>query len=267
MDTFCFPPGILLSTALSYRLSVYARLAVRTRLPYTRFANRNSESQMTDLPAIIFDLDGTLADTAPDLLAALNHCVRDHGFEEFTLKEIGHLVGQGSIAMIRRGFALHETPLSNDLLSELHKEFLAYYEANIAIHSRLFDGVTDLMDVLAEDGHKLCICTNKYEGMARKLLGELGVAERFAAITGGDSFDFRKPDARHLAETLKLAGAARGIMIGDTVTDADAAKNAKMPLILVDFGYSAEPVTAFLPDAILSDFTEGHAAIKALLKA
>lgn len=217
-----------------------------------------------ELPAVIFDLDGTLADTAPDLLAALNHIVRDHGFPEFTLQEIGHLVGQGSIAMIRRAFALHETPLDADLLSHLHNEFLVHYEANIAVHSRLFPGALELMDALASDGHKLCVCTNKYEGMARKLLTDLNVEPYFAAITGGDTFEFKKPDGRHLSETLALAGTSRGIMIGDTITDADAAKNAGLPLILVDFGYSPDPVSTFNPDRILSHFDQGLEAVKAL---
>ncbi len=216
--------------------------------------------------AIIFDLDGTLADTAPDLLASLNHCVRDHGFETFTLNEIGHLVGQGSIAMIKRAFELHNKDLGEELLKTLHQEFLVHYEANIAVHSRLFPGIPDLLNDLDSDGHLLCICTNKYEGMARKLLNELGVYSRFAAITGGDSFEFKKPDARHLLKTLEIAERTKGIMVGDTVTDAHAAQNAKMPLVLVDFGYSAEPVSTFNPDVIISHFDEAYNAIVSLRK-
>jgi phosphoglycolate phosphatase len=211
--------------------------------------------------AIIFDLDGTLADTAPDLLAALNHAVKDNNFPAFTLDEIGHLVGQGSIAMIRRAFALHNTPLTEELLGNLHNSFLAYYEQHIAIHSELYPGVLTLLDKLENDGHTLCVCTNKYEGMARKLLTELNIIGRFTSITGGDSFEFRKPDARHLFETLALGKKSKGIMIGDTITDADAAKNAKMPLILVDFGYSSENVSSFSPDAVISHFDEAYDAI------
>ena len=108
--------------------------------------------------AIIFDLDGTLADTAPDLLASLNHCVRDHGFPIFTLDEIGHLVGQGSVAMIKRAFALHDTALSEDLLKQLHAEFLEHYEANIAVHSKLYPGVLDLLDRLETNAnHNICM--------------------------------------------------------------------------------------------------------------
>ncbi|MGB7286600.1 MAG: HAD-IA family hydrolase [Salaquimonas sp.] len=216
---------------------------------------------MTQERAIIFDLDGTLADTAPDLLASLNHSVRNHDFPIFTLNEIGHLVGQGSIAMIKRAFDLHETQLDETLLKQLHSEFLIHYEANIATNSQLYPGILPLLDQLQEDGHSLCICTNKYEAMARKLLDALGVIGRFASITGGDSFEFKKPDARHLTETLKAASKNKGIMIGDTITDANAAKNAQMPLILVDFGYSGEPVSNFEPEVIISHFNECHSAI------
>lgn len=215
--------------------------------------------------AIVFDLDGTLADTAPDLLAALNHCVRDHGFGEFTLAEIGHLVGHGSIAMIRRAFELHDTHLPDSLLDELHREFLAHYEDNMAVHSRLFDGASDLLDQLAGDGFQLAVCTNKYEAMARRLLDQLGVLGYFAAVTGGDTFEFRKPDARHLERTIELASAAGGIMIGDTITDANAAKNAGLPLILVDFGYSADPVSQLGADRIVSHFSQVPRAIGEIL--
>lgn len=217
--------------------------------------------------AIVFDLDGTLADTAPDLLAALNHCVRDHGFGEFTLAEIGHLVGHGSIAMIRRAFELHDTDLPDDLLSELHRGFLDYYEDNMAIHSRLFDGAGELLARLADEGFPLAVCTNKYEGMARKLLDEFGVLDRFAAITGGDTFDFRKPDARHLEYTIELCNASNGVMIGDTITDATAAKNAGRPLILVDFGYSSQPVGKLGADHIVSHFSQVPGAIEKILAA
>jgi phosphoglycolate phosphatase len=214
--------------------------------------------------AIIFDLDGTLADTAPDLLASLNHAVKDHSFQTFTLNEIGHLVGQGSIAMIKMAFELHETDLSDDLLGELHTSFLAHYEQHISVHSELYPGVLPLLDQLQSDGHTLCVCTNKYEAMARKLLSELNIIDRFSSITGGDSFEFRKPDARHLSETLRLANKSKGIMLGDTITDANAAKNAEMPLILVDFGYSAEPVSNFSPNAIISHFDQAYEVITGL---
>ena len=215
--------------------------------------------------AIVFDLDGTLADTAPDLLAALNHCVRDHGFGEFSLAEIGHLVGHGSIAMIRRAFDLHDTHLPDDLLSELHKEFLVHYEANIAVHSRLFDGAGALLEELVQEGFPLAVCTNKYEGMAKRLLSELGVLDRFGAVTGGDTFNFRKPDARHLQRTIELCDVSDGLLIGDTVTDADAAKNAGKPLVLVDFGYSSQPVGELGADCVISHFSQAATAIGKIL--
>jgi phosphoglycolate phosphatase len=223
---------------------------------------------MTAKTAIIFDLDGTLADTAPDLLAALNHSLEGHGFPVFNLSEIGHLVGHGSISMIRKAFELHGQHLEDNILADLHRRFLAYYEENMAVHTRLYTGALELIDALDANGHPLFVCTNKYEAMAKKLLGELSIGERFKAVTGGDTFAFRKPDGRHLTQTLVMGGhgPANAIMIGDTITDADAARNAGLHLVLVDFGYSETPVSGLKPDAVISRFSDGAAAIAMLAR-
>lgn len=223
---------------------------------------------MADKTAIIFDLDGTLADTAPDLLAALNHSLADHNFPPFGLAEIGHLVGHGSVAMINKAFELQGRHLEEQMLNELHQQFLVYYEANIAANTRLYPGALNLIEDLQNAGHPLFVCTNKYEAMAKKLLDELQIASKFSAVSGGNTFEFRKPDGRHLTHTLALSGhnSPNAIMVGDTITDANAAKDAGLPLILVDFGYSETPVSTFQPDAVISHFDDGLGEIMRLVQ-
>lgn len=219
---------------------------------------------MNHKPAIIFDLDGTLAHTAPDLIAAHNHCLSEQNFSEMTLEQMGHRVGLGSIAMIKHAFELEQKPLDDALLMALHHKFLDYYQEHIADHTELFPGALKLLQRLQHEDFKLCICTNKTVGLARTLLKELELDETFHAVTGGDSFDFKKPDPRHLYETITIAGCKNGIMIGDTVNDAEAAKNAEIPLMLVDFGYSDTPVATFNPDSIISHFDEAYDTIISL---
>lgn len=219
-------------------------------------------------PVIIFDLDGTLADTGPDLIAALNHATRPEGLAELTMTEVGYLVGDGSLAMIRRAFERAGRALDKPLERRLHERFLAYYETNIADHTRLFPGAETLLAALSEKGHPLAVCTNKFEALANRLLTELGIADRFAAVTGGDSFVFRKPDGRHLIETVKRAAGAPmpAIMIGDSATDREAARRAAMPVILADFGYSRKPVATLRPEAVISHFSEVPAALERLMR-
>lgn len=206
--------------------------------------------------AVIFDLDGTIADTRPDLVAALNACLRPHGFREVAVREIGHAAGHGSLAMIDAACRMQDRVISPEERIAAQQRFLAHYEANIAVDTRLFPGIEKTMDYICSLGMELAVCTNKPERLALQLMGALGIRDRFAAITGGDTFAFRKPDGRHLTATLERADANRGLMVGDTVTDLDAARSADMPVVLVDFGYSSVRVDTLGPDAIISHFDQ-----------
>ncbi|MDJ0614846.1 MAG: HAD-IA family hydrolase, partial [Rhizobiaceae bacterium] len=194
---------------------------------------------------IIFDLDGTLAHTAPDLIGTLNRITAPHDLKPAKMADVGQIVGHGAKAMIARAFELENKPLNERLHDELFEAFLEDYFQNLANETHLFDGVTDAMDGLSEKGFEFAVCTNKKHSMAVPLLEQLGVSDRFRAVTGGDSFEFRKPDARHLEETAKLAGHEinKAIMIGDSETDINAAKNAGIPSVAVTFGYTNIPAS------------------------
>ena len=165
---------------------------------------------------VVFDLDGTLVDTAPDLVASLNHAVVQAGLEPVTYHDLTHLVGHGAKAMIERTFALRGKTLSQTDLDWQMKEFVDYYHGSMPGDSIPYPGVLAAMDRLRHAGYRLAVCTNKLEMLARSLLDGLGLTARFAAITGGDTFHVRKPDAEHLLSTIRLAGgvAERSVMIG-----------------------------------------------------
>lgn len=211
---------------------------------------------------LIFDLDGTLVDSNRDLIPALNAATSSVGLAPISRADVGHVVGQGALKMIEKAFSYHGQELDGGAGGPLHKEllklFLAYYEAHIADHTIFFDGVLKALDTLRDDGWQLAVCTNKYEHLARKLLDELGETERFAVITGGDTFDFKKPDPRHLTETAKMVGIdpTNCLMVGDSINDILPAQSANIPVIAVDFGYSDVPVTELNPDRVISHFDQ-----------
>lgn len=190
-------------------------------------------------PTIVFDLDGTLVDTAPDLAASLNHCLARADLPPLALDIVRPHAGHGAQAMLREGYRLAARPLSTEELADQTRCFLAHYEAHIAVDSVVFPGGIAMLDRLTEAGSRLAICTNKTERLARRLLEELGLASRFAAICGADTFPARKPDPIHLLGTIDRAGASRlnSVMVGDTDTDIRAADAADVPSILVLFGY------------------------------
>lgn len=209
-------------------------------------------------PIVVFDLDGTLIDTAPDLLDSLNHCLGIADLPDASTDELRRFVGMGGRVMIERAFAAQNRPLTSEHLDELLVHFLQHYTDNIPGKSQPFSGVIATLDRLASEGYLLAVCTNKYEGLSKSLLTALDLDHRFAAICGQDSFSFRKPDPRHLTETIRVAGgdAQRAIMVGDSRTDIDTAKAAGIPVIAVDFGYTDRPVNEFLPSRIISHFDE-----------
>jgi phosphoglycolate phosphatase len=202
---------------------------------------------------IIFDLDGTLVDTAGDLTASLNHALGTLGRPAIDPGSVRAMVGQGARKLLERG--LQATgEMTPELVEEGVQPFLVHYGANIAVHSRPFDGVEGALDALQAQGLGLAICTNKPVRLARALVAELGWGGRFRALLGADSRPFRKPDPRHLTETLAESGGLRAIFVGDSKTDADTAKAAAVPLVLVSFGYSVEPVDALGADAVIHHF-------------
>ena len=220
-------------------------------------------------PLVVFDLDGTLAETAGDLMGALNHVLAGDGLPPLPVEEARNLLGAGGRALLRRGYASAGRALEDDRLEELFGRFLAHYEAHIADHSHLFDGVVAALDRLGARGFVFAVCTNKLEHAAKLLLGRLGVARRFAAISGQDTFGVSKPEAGALLSTIDRAGgdAGRTVMVGDSITDIATARAARVPVVAVDFGYTDKPVEELGPDRVIGHFDELDGAVDALLGA
>lgn len=218
-------------------------------------------------PLVIFDLDGTLAETAGDLMAALNAVLAQEGVAPLPVEQARTLLGAGGRALIRRGFAASGRSLEPAQLEPLFAAFLTDYESHIAARSHLFPGVTAAMDALEDAGCALAICTNKMEQTSVMLLDALGVTGRFRAVCGQDTFGFHKPDARTLPAVIARAGGDphRAVMVGDSVTDIAAARNAGLPVVAVDFGYTDTPVAELGPDRVISHFAELPAAVAALM--
>ena len=207
-------------------------------------------------PTIVFDLDGTLADTAPDLMATLNLLLRNEGLPTLPTEQANALIGAGARALIARGFEAAGLELAPQKHEDLFQAFLTHYGENLCVETRLFPGVVGALNLLEADGCRLAVCTNKMVGHSMRLLEELEIAHRFAAICGRDSFAWFKPDPRHLTMTIEQAGgdAARAIMIGDSLTDIATARAAGIPVIAVPFGYTDRPVAELGPDRIVEHF-------------
>ncbi|MCB1425915.1 MAG: HAD family hydrolase [Zhengella sp.] len=207
---------------------------------------------------IAFDLDGTLVDTAPDLLDALDHAIAAAGLPPVDQKAMRAYAGHGGRAMIERAFALNRRHLENDERERLLALFLEHYTDRMPGRSAPFPGALEAMARFEAAGFALAVCTNKFERLARHLLESLGLAHRFAMIAGADTFGFRKPDPRHLTETIRLAAGdgAAGLLVGDTNTDIATAKAAGLPVIAVEFGYSAEPIASLEPSIVIHHFDE-----------
>ncbi|MBO6552577.1 MAG: phosphoglycolate phosphatase [Roseitalea sp.] len=207
-------------------------------------------------PIIVFDLDGTLIDTAPDLLDSLNHVITVEGLDPVSTADLRSHVGHGARAMLRRAYTAQERALPDARLEYLVAVFIEHYTANMPGRSRPFDGAVACMDRFEAAGFVLAVCTNKFEAMSRQLLEALGIGERFAAVCGANTFPVRKPEPGHLTGTIDRAGGDRNraVMIGDSDTDINTAKAAGIPVVAVDFGYSPQPVDTFAPDRIISHF-------------
>jgi phosphoglycolate phosphatase len=204
---------------------------------------------------VVFDLDGTLVDTAPDLTNALNDVLIRRGHAPISAATVRSAVGLGARAMIEEG--LRQAGVSDDIEPML-AEFLLHYDANIAAESRPFPGALASLEILKTRGATLAVCTNKREYLARKLLAALRLDRYFETIAGRDSFAVAKPHPGHLTETIALAGGApsRAIMVGDSEVDILAAKGASIPMVMVSFGYAPAPLDGMRPDAVIDHFDE-----------
>ena len=205
---------------------------------------------------VIFDLDGTLVNTAPDLQATLNHVLQVYGHDPVAPEITNTIIGSGAKAMLRAGLA-HQNIVSDEKqVDAMFKLFLEHYSTHIADHSAPYAGCIAALERLSEAGATLAVCTNKKQNLADQLLNTLGLSERFASIVGADSVPARKPDAGHILATLGLCHGdpARAIMIGDSQTDERAAHNAGLPFIFVPFGYGPMDMSGLDQVQIISDF-------------
>lgn len=209
-------------------------------------------------PLVIFDLDGTLLDTAPDLMESLNHTIGKLGLEPVHYDDIAFLVGAGARAMIVRALEMRNTAVQESEIDLLFAGFIEFYSGSMPGVSTPYPGLLDALDRLDAAGMSMAVCTNKTESLARRLLDLLNLTERFTAITGGDTFPVRKPHGDHIHGTIKLALGSRktAVMIGDSVNDIRAAKNAGIPSIAVPFGYSDTAVEQLGPNRVINHYDE-----------
>ena len=230
---------------------------------------------------ILFDLDGTLVDTAPDLMAALNHGLDLAGLQPVILAQIHKLVGQGAQAMVHRALTLQGFRwLENDAeggaadgklmplddVRGIFTNFLSFYGENISAHSLPFPGVEACLRQLMDGGLKLAVCTNKPEALSVRLLDELDMSKYFSALTGGDSLKVKKPDPGHPLATLERLDvtAARGVIVGDSDNDINAGKAAGLATVAVTFGYTDIPANELGADRLIEHFDDLTAALASL---
>jgi phosphoglycolate phosphatase len=217
-------------------------------------------------PTIVFDLDGTLVDTAPDLINALNHVLAREGLSPLPLASARNMIGAGARKLLERGLEADGRSVDAEEMNRLTANFIGYYAENIAVESRPFDGLEPALDALAARGCRLAVCTNKLEWLSKRLLDELDLSRRFAAICGADTFGVAKPDPAILRQTILKAGGdiAAAIMVGDAGTDVGAARRAGIPVIGCTFGYTDVPIAELNPDGLIHHMNDLPGAVEAL---
>jgi phosphoglycolate phosphatase len=222
---------------------------------------------MTSARIIVFDLDGTLVDTAPDLISALNWVLDREGLPPVPLQSARAMIGAGARRLIERGLELEGRAASFEDVTRLTGDFIDYYAAHIADASRPFDGLERALDDLAGHGYRFAVCTNKLEWLSKRLLDRLGLSARFAAICGADTFGVSKPDPAILQQTIARAGGqlSQAIMVGDAGPDIGVARRAGIPVIGVEFGYTEVPIADLKPDRLVSHMRELPAAVQSLM--
>jgi phosphoglycolate phosphatase len=218
-------------------------------------------------PIVLFDLDGTLVDTAPDLINTLNVILAREGVPAVAYESARNMVGGGARLLIERGLAANGRNLAAPEIDRLVRDFIDYYAAHIADRSRPFPGLEAALDQITSRGCRLAVCTNKLEWLSVRLLDALGLSPRFVAVCGADTFGLQKPNPEFLRRTIERAGGhpTRAVMVGDSVNDIDPARAAAIPVVAVDFGYSEIPVRNLAPNRVISDYAQLPEAVFALL--
>ena len=212
---------------------------------------------------ILIDLDGTLVDTAPDLMNAHNHVMKKYGYETKSTEDIRKLVGKGSASLIGRsvwGQAKKELRQINDQIvkKEMVKEFIDYYGKNIAVESKLINGVLEFLNWAKKNNISMGVCTNKQEYLSINLLKQIKIYDYFEYVAGSDTFDYCKPDPRHLTNVIEImqGDIKKSLMIGDSETDSNSAKSADIPFILIEDGYTEKKVSEIHHNHLIKDFTD-----------
>ena len=210
---------------------------------------------MTQKLTILFDLDGTLVDTAPDLMGAHNHVMKKFGYPQKSLDDIKHIAGRGAWIMMQRTF--RDEIKDENLKKEMVKEFINYYAKNIDRGSKPIKGVVKFLEWAKSKQILMAVCTNKQERLAVDLLKKINLSQYFEYISGCDTFDFNKPDPRHLTNVIDIIGGDinKSIMIGDSEVDSQSAYNAKIPFILVEEGYTEKNINEIPHKTLIKDFS------------
>ena len=221
---------------------------------------------------ILFDLDGTLVNTAPDLMHAHNHVMKKYGYSERKLSDIKKLAGRGSKAMLTR--SMHEIAelsgkikKTDNIVEEMTKEFIDFYSKNIVKESALKKGVLDFLTWCKKNSISMAVCTNKQEHLSIDLLKKIKIYHFFDYIAGGNTFNYNKPNPKHLTDTLEIIGGniKKTIMVGDSETDSNAAKAANIPFVLIEGGYTEKKIDEIYHDHLVKDFVGLEKIIKKYL--
>ncbi len=223
---------------------------------------------MTPPRIVVFDLDGTLVDTAPDLINALNFVLDREGMPPLPLASARNLIGAGARKLIERGLEVGGGAVTVGELDRMMRDFIDYYAEHIADESRPFDGLEAALDDLESRSFRFAVCTNKLEWLSKLLLDRLGMTHRFAAICGADTFGVAKPDPAILHQTIARAGgqSPASVMVGDSGTDIGAARRAGVPVVGVSFGYTDVPIAELRPDRLIGHMSDLPEAVESLLK-
>jgi phosphoglycolate phosphatase len=227
-------------------------------------------ASLTRLPgAAVFDLDGTLVDSVPDLAAALNRVLAEAGLPPHSRDAVARMVGHGVARLVERGFAAAGAPLDLAALPRWVDRFLHFYAEDLSTLTRPYPGVPEALDALAAAGWRLGVCTNKPTRLSVRLLDALGLLARFGAVVGGDATPERKPHPAPLRTTLDQLGvpAAAAVFVGDSETDVLTARAVGLPVVLVRYGYTAMPPEALAADVVVDDLSNLPALLESLLRA